>query len=129
MTVRLSHSADEHDAQLPEVLMKETLTVPGLGEGHRVAVQRHRIPFLLGTLSPHVSALRLQQSVLTMVEEACSGHSVAWWQVAAAWAAEPPLNHPALRASRWIAITILQARHKIIGLGRGEYLGNAFNKN
>lgn len=90
----MSHSADEHDTQLPEVLIKETLTVPGLGEGHRVAVQRHRIPFLLGTLSPHVSALRLQQSVLTMVEEACSGHSVAWWQVAAAWAAGASTQSP-----------------------------------
>lgn len=125
----MSYSGDEHDTQLPEVLIKESLTVPGLGEGHRVAVQRQKIPFLLGTFSPHVSALRLQQSILTMVEEACSGHSVAWWQVAAAWAAEPPLNHPALRASRWIAITILQARHKIIGLVRGEHLSNVFNKN
>lgn len=125
----MSHRVDEHDAQLPEVLMKESFTVPGLGEGHRVAVQRHRVPFLLGTLSPHVSALCLQQSILTMVKEACSGHRVAWWQVAAAWAVEPTLNHPALRASRWIAITILQARHKIIGLVRREYLGNAFNKN
>lgn len=68
--------------------------------------------------------------MLTGVGEACSVHSPAQGQVAAARAAEPALNHPApSRASRWLAITILQARHKIIGLVRGEYLGNVFNKN
>lgn len=41
----------------------------------------------------------------------------------------PSVNHLVQLASCWIAITILQARHKIIGLVRGEYLGNVFNKN
>lgn len=40
----------------------------------------------------------------------------------------PSVNHHAQWASHCIIITILQARHKIIGLVRGEHLGNAFNK-
>lgn len=46
-----------------------------------------------------------------------------------AWAPRPSVNDLVESASPWIAITILQARHKIIGLVRGEYLGNVFNEN
>lgn len=47
----MSHSADEHDAQLPEVLMKETLTVPGLGEGQSRCPKAQN-PLLAGDTFP-----------------------------------------------------------------------------
>lgn len=113
----------------PVLLIKESPTVSGLGEDPRIGVQRHRVLFLPGMLFPHVLALHLHRSILTGVQERCAVCGTAQCQVADEWAAGPLLNHPAPRASPWIPITILQARHKIIGPVRGEYLGNVFNKN
>lgn len=112
------------------LLIKESPTVSELGEGPRIGVQSHRVLFLPGMLFPHVLALHLQRSILRRVQEGCAVYGgTVQCQVADEWAAGPLLNHPAPRASPWIPITILQARHKIIGPVRGEYLGNVFNKN
>lgn len=110
------------DAQLPGLLRKESPTTSGLGEDPKA-----QSSFLARDALSSYSCSA--PSAIDPGQEGCPVYGTAQCQVAAVCAAVPVLNHPAWRASPWIPITILQARHKIIGLVRGEYLGNVFNKN
>lgn len=40
-----------------------------------------------------------------------------------------PLHHRLLLVSSWVAISIFQTRHKIIGLESQKYLANGINRN